>query len=106
MDVHAVVAHVESDVRGVQEIVGEEILDRVALVTKANHEIVNPVGRVLFHDVPENWLAADFDHRFRLEMRLFADARAQATCQNNCLHHVPYCSSAGRASGHPLHRAQ
>lgn len=29
--VHAVGAHVEGDVRGMQEVVGEEILDRIAL---------------------------------------------------------------------------
>jgi hypothetical protein len=95
--VHAVVAHVEGDVGGVQEVVGEEVLDRIALVAKADHEVMNPVGGVLFHDVPKNWLAADLDHRLGLEVRLFADARAQATRQNYCLHRLPSCSSQSSA---------
>ncbi|MNN75497.1 hypothetical protein D3C81_1918040 [compost metagenome] len=76
-----------------QEVVGEEILDRVALVAQADHEIVDAVSRVLLHDVPENWLPTDFDHGFGLEVRLFADTRAQSTRQNYRLHVVPSCSS-------------
>jgi len=95
--VHAVVAHVERDVGGVQEVIGEEVLDRIALVAKADHEVVNSVGGILLHDVPENWLAADLDHWLGLEVRLFTDARAEATRQNNCLHRLPSRSSPGCA---------
>ncbi|MNT00499.1 hypothetical protein D3C72_1349330 [compost metagenome] len=95
--VHAVFTHVEGDVRGVQEVVGEEVLDRIALVAEADHEVVNSVGGILLHDVPENWLAADLDHWLGLEVRLFTDARAEATRQNNCLHRLPSCSSPGCA---------
>lgn len=34
--------------------------------------------RILLHDVPKNWLATDLDHRFGLEVRLLADAGAEA----------------------------
>jgi hypothetical protein len=55
------------------------------------------VSGVLLHDVPENWLAADFNHRLGFEVRLLTDARAQAARQNNCLHRLPSCSSQGSA---------
>src|SRR5690606_21852789 len=99
VNVHAVVAHVECDVGGMQEVVGEEVLDRVALVAQANHEIMDPVSGVLLHDVPENWLAADFNHRLGFEVRLLTDARAETTCQNYCLHRYPLALRAARPAG-------
>ena len=49
-----------------QEVVGEVFLDHVALVAAADHEVIDAVGGVDFHDVPENRLAADLDHRLGL----------------------------------------
>ena len=45
VDGHAVVGEVEGDVGGVQEVVGEELLDDVALVAEADDEVVDAVGR-------------------------------------------------------------
>src|SRR5436305_1955808 len=38
MHFHAVAAHVERNVRRMKEVVGEVLLDRVPLVTEADHE--------------------------------------------------------------------
>ena len=89
---HTVVAHVEGDIGGVQEVVGEEVLDRIALVAQADDEVLNTVGRVLLHDVPENRLATDLDHRLGLEVRFLADAGAQAAGQDHCFHCCSPCS--------------
>src|SRR3546814_15828443 len=63
VNVHAVVAHVERDIGGVEEVVGEEILDGVALVAQANDEVVDSLGGILLHDVPKHWLTTDLVHR-------------------------------------------
>ena len=47
-------------------VVGEEVLlDRLGLVAQAEHEIGDPEARVVVHDVPEDRLVADRDHRLR-----------------------------------------
>ena len=78
MHLHAVLIHVESDVGHVEEVVGEILLDEVALVPAANDKVVDPVLRVDFKDVPEDRSAADFDHGFGANSRFFAEPRAQA----------------------------
>ena len=83
---HAVVAHVEGDVGHVQEVVGEVLLDHVALVAAADHEVVDAVGGVHFHDVPQDRLAADFDHGLGARAGFFAESSAQATGEDDCLH--------------------
>src|SRR4051794_14864693 len=45
MDLHAVLSHVESDVRHVQEIVREIFLDQISLVSAAHNKIINTVLR-------------------------------------------------------------
>ena len=78
--------HVERDVRHVQEVVGEVLLDDVALVAAADDEVVDAVRRVDLHDVPEDRLAADLDHRLRLQIALFGDPRAEPAGENDGLH--------------------
>jgi hypothetical protein len=62
VDGHLVVRHVEGDVGGVQEVVGEVLLDDVALVAAADDEVVDAVLGVELEDVPEDGAAADLDH--------------------------------------------
>src|SRR5262249_31719729 len=76
----------ERDVRHVQRVVGEILLDEIALVAEADDEVVEAVGGVDLHDVPQDRPAADLDHRLRTEMRLFADARAHAAGEDHDLH--------------------
>ena len=80
MDLHLVVAEVEGDVRIMQEVVREILLDDVLLVAGQNDEIVVAVARVVLHDVPENRHLADFDHRLRTEMRLLGNTGSETTC--------------------------
>ena len=89
-----VVGHVERDVGHVQEVVREILLDDVALVAAADHEIVDAVRRVDLHDVPEDRLAADLDHRLRLQIALLGDPRAEPAGENDDLH-GPWCAGVG-----------
>ena len=54
-----------------QEVVGEVLLDDVALVATANDKIIYAMGGIQLHDVPQDWSAADFDHWLGLEIGFF-----------------------------------
>ena len=93
---HAVVGHVEGHVRHVQEVVGEVLIDHVALVAAADHEVVDAVRGIDLHDVPQNGLPADLDHRLGTHRAFFADAGAEAARKNDRLHgeNGPQCKNA------------
>ena len=84
--VHGVLAHVESDIRHIEKVVGEVLLDLVALVAAADHKIIDSVGGINLHDVPKDRLATDFHHGFRLGVGLLGYPGAKAAGQNDCLH--------------------
>lgn len=83
---HAVLAHIKGDVGHVHKIVGKILFDDVALVTTANNEVVDAVVGVGLEDVPQNGLAADFDHGFGASRGFFGDAGAKTTGENDCFH--------------------
>jgi len=86
MDLHFVVGDVERDIGGVEEIIGEVFLDDVALVAQTDHEIVDAVGAVELHDVPEDRLAADLDHGLGFYRGFLGNPRAHTTGKNHGLH--------------------
>lgn len=88
VDFQRVLLEVDRDVGGVQEVIGEIFLDQITLVAKADDEIVHPVGRIDFHDVPKYRHTADLDHRLRTHRRFLAEPRPEASCQNNRLHRL------------------
>jgi hypothetical protein len=88
VDLDGVAGEVEGHVARVQVVVREELLDDVALVAQADDEVVDPVGRVDLHDVPEDRLVADLDHRLRAHAGLLAHARAEAAGEDHGLHRV------------------
>ena len=65
MIVRAVLRQIKGHIGRVQKVVGKKLLDHVALVPKANNEIVNPVGRIDLHDMPKDRLTANLDHWLR-----------------------------------------
>ena len=75
---HFITGEVESNVRGMQEVVGEVLLHHVALVAQADHEVVDAKMRIELEDVPQHRLAADFDHRFGAERGFLAYSGAEA----------------------------
>lgn len=47
-----------------QEVVCEIFLDDIAFVTTANNELVHAMRGIYFHNMPQDGLATDFNHRF------------------------------------------
>ena len=86
VNMHAVLHHIEGDVRHVQEVVGEILLDDIALVTQTDDEIGNPVMLIDLHYVPDYWLTAHFNHGLGLEVRFLADSGSKPSSKNNGLH--------------------
>ncbi len=74
MYVHGVLFHVEGHIGHVQEVIGEVLLDHIALVSAADHEIVDAMGGIDLHDVPQDRLAADLDHWLGLQVGLFGNS--------------------------------
>src|SRR5580692_2755113 len=87
---HGALRQIERHVARVHVVVGEVLLDHVALVAETDHEVLDPVRGVHLHDVPQHRLAADLDHRLWTHRGLLAQSRAEATSQDHSLH-----SSAG-----------
>src|SRR5262249_14484574 len=67
-------------------IVEEVVLDDLALVAQGDDELGEAVRRVSFHDVPEDRLAADLDHRFRFDRGRFGQPGAEAAGQDDDFH--------------------
>ena len=86
MNLHSILFHIESDVRHVQEIIREILLDEVSLISATNDELVDSVLRVHFEDVPQDRSTADLDHRFWSYDCLFAKPGPEPTRQYHCLH--------------------
>jgi len=68
----------------------EIILNYIPFVAAADDEIVESVVGIDFHDMPKNWLAADFNHRLGFEVRFFRNARPVATGQYYDFHGLCY----------------
>src|SRR6187402_805813 len=85
-DGHLVFLHIEGDIRGVKEVVCEELLDDVSLVPAADDEVVDAEVGVDFHDVPKNRATTDLYHRFRANGRFLANPCAETAGKKNCLH--------------------
>ena len=86
MHLHRLLAEVEGHIRVVHEVVGEVLLDHVALVAQADDEVVKAVMTVVLHDVPQNGVLADLGHRLGLHLGLFRQARAQPAGEYDDLH--------------------
>ena len=71
-----VVCHLKGQVGRVKEVVSEVLFNDVALVAKADYELIDAVGTENLHDVPEDWFAPDVYHGFRSDFRFFRQSRA------------------------------
>ena len=69
-----------------QEVIGEILLDHIALVAAADDEFVDAMGGLDLQDVPQDWPAADLDHGLGFEMGFLGDPSAEAAGKNHCFH--------------------
>ena len=81
-----VFSEIHRHIRTVQHEVREIFFDEIALVAEADDELVEAVVAVEHHDVPEDWLPADLDHRLGTKVRFLGDSRPQAAGEQNDLH--------------------
>lgn len=86
MDGHLVFGHVEGNVRGMKEVVGEELLDDIAFIAAADNEIVDTVLGIDFKDVPKDRSTADLNHRLRPQTSLFTNTCAETTGKDYGFH--------------------
>ncbi len=69
-----------------QKVIGEILFDDIALVAQADDEIVDAMGCVHLHDVPQDGAPADLNHGLGPQVRLFRNAGAQTTGQDDGFH--------------------
>src|SRR5882762_10354942 len=86
MHSHLIGVHVEGHIGGMQKVVGEVLLDDVALVATADDEVIDAVLRIYLQDVPQNGSAANLDHRLGPDNRFFRKPRAQAASEYYSFH--------------------
>ena len=66
-----------------EEVIGEVLLDDVALVSEADDEVVDALLGVELEDVPEDGLAADLHHGLGADGGFFAETRAETAGEND-----------------------
>src|ERR1700733_5245449 len=64
----------------------EKVLDHIGFVAHAQHEVPMAVLAVVLHQVPEDRLVADRDHRLWERPPILANACAQTSTEQNDLH--------------------
>jgi hypothetical protein len=69
-------------------IIEEIFLDHVALVTKADDEIIHAMCGVKLHDVPQNRFATDFDHGFGAKGGFLRKAGSKSPGKDDRFHGV------------------
>ncbi len=75
-----------------EKVVCEVLFDDVAFVAAADNKVVDSMGGIDLHDVPEDWFSSDFYHWFGLQVRLFGDAGSEASGKYYCFHYFKNCS--------------
>lgn len=67
-----------------QIVVSKILLDHITFISATDNKIMDTMSAIGLHDMPENRLASDLDHRFGPEVRLFGDSSAKPAGKNNC----------------------
>jgi hypothetical protein len=68
------------------KIIAEEILDHLALVAKAEHELVKAALGIDLHDMPQNGAVADGHHRFGAVFGFLPQTGAFSSAQDDDFH--------------------
>ena len=88
MPLQTIVDEIDGYVGCVQEVVRKELFDHVALVAQADDKVSDTAGIVDFHNVPQDWHAANFDHRFGTYARFLAQSATQPSREDYCCRHA------------------
>ena len=71
-----------------KKIICKIFLDHILFITKTDNKIVESVLRILLHNMPQNWLITNLDHRLWAVYALFADSGTESSCQYYNLHAI------------------
>ena len=77
-------------VASVPKVVSKVVFDHIAFISEAEHEIVETLSGIDFHDMPENRFATDRDHRLGAELCFFTEARSLASAKNDNFHSTSF----------------
>ncbi len=69
-----------------QEVIGKVLLDAITLVAEADDKFIKAVVGVNLHDVPQNWLLANLDHRLGLQVGFFRNTGTEPSGKDNYFH--------------------
>src|SRR5262249_2777747 len=89
--------------------VQKEFPYRIRLVAEAEHKIPVTMVAVVIHDMPQNWLLTDRNHRFWNPFRILANSCAEAAAEQYDLHRALHRRQTTSAGGleignrHPRH---
>ena len=76
---HLAVADIDRQVSRQRAVVDHPTLYDFALVTQGDDKVAMTVVGIVFHDVPQNRVATNVDHRFGAYFGFFGQARAEAS---------------------------
>lgn len=68
------------------EVIGKIFLDDILLVATTDDKLVDTVMAVSLHDMPQDGLPSDFNHRFGDQIGRFAQTCTEATSKNHRFH--------------------
>jgi len=76
-----------------QLIMTKIIFDHVAFISQSEDKLFEAELRIVFHDMPENGIRPDVDHRFGAKFRFFPKPRPRAAAEDNDFHVFSHLSS-------------
>ncbi len=68
-----------------KEVIPKILFYYIAAIAAAYDELVDAIGRIDLHHMPQDRPAANFNHRLGLEMGLFGNASAESSGKNDRL---------------------
>src|ERR1035438_741809 len=83
---HRTILQVQEKIAVVKMIVSKVFFDDLAFVSAGDQEVLVALAGIDAHDVPEHWLAADFDHWLRTKDRLLGEPGTRTSCKYHHLH--------------------
>ncbi len=83
---YTIIAKIDCHITIMAEVIGKIFLDDILLIATTDDKILNAVMAVSLHDVPQDGLPSDFNHRFGDQIGRFAQTRTEATGKNHRFH--------------------
>src|SRR5713226_1785609 len=77
---------VDRHARAKSVVVEKKALDVLAFVSERDHEFLETVPGVVLHDVPDDRVTTDLDHRLGPDLRLFGKTRSEPAGEDYDLH--------------------